>query len=532
MANTKSTQHEVDLTSELNLNKFKVDIKNYNGFNSRNSPYYGGCLSPLYIKDEGTVSENTQYYNGHAYTVRPIEDTTQKGLYKDGTEIGRYARTGFVVQDINVEESGTLVDYYDTNAYIVDNGSNFTIKLGSNTLTKSGTYVDSRIYYDTGIHYAIVETQGIKVYLFRRSYNDGMTVSSWNLSGDDLLYKKNYINIRALQTGQILAQCNSALFWFVDSKIKKVSKTLSFTNLPSMSPLTVSGRGKIYPIIGRSLTGFIIPEVTAVTGTTPTAYYVVRLCPQSFNLSGGSVSLTSTGDNTAELNVVYNYAINNTGESKFYGITWKIGIGTPPDYEDIDVYINKNSLFPFMQAGLKAIKPNDADENVWGVPEFKNYGFNISYLTDTCMLHNRSVIMDYFATKQTHVYALNPYADNLPGPAGGTFVMLDSNNNWRVLADRSGIIQGISYTGAATSLNRTTSIGTLLTPWNSVSNEKNIYYNNGSVVYYDDFSFSWKKITIQNTNELRIIGDYAVVNTTSNTNSIDLSDGDAHHWAN
>ena len=81
MANTKSTQHEIDLTSELNLNKFKADIKAYNGFNERNAPYYGGCLSPLYIKEDGQYSSTDKIYRGHLYSMN-------NGIvYKDGEAI-------------------------------------------------------------------------------------------------------------------------------------------------------------------------------------------------------------------------------------------------------------------------------------------------------------------------------------------------------------------------------------------------------------------------------------------------------------
>ena len=81
MANTKSTQHEIDLTSGLNLNKFKADIKPYNGFNERNAPYYGGCLSHLWMKDDGNIGNKARYYKGHLYESKSLLGS--KSLYKD-----------------------------------------------------------------------------------------------------------------------------------------------------------------------------------------------------------------------------------------------------------------------------------------------------------------------------------------------------------------------------------------------------------------------------------------------------------------
>ena len=121
MANTKSTQHEIDLTSELNLNKFKADIKPYNGFNERNAPYYGGALSPLWIKDEGIGAANIKYYKGHKYS---IEDNQ---LMKDGTSVLNLDSAGFSKERLSSRpgfENIKVLEYYNDNNYVTVNSNN------------------------------------------------------------------------------------------------------------------------------------------------------------------------------------------------------------------------------------------------------------------------------------------------------------------------------------------------------------------------------------------------------------------------
>lgn len=68
----------IPLQSELCLNKQKVDITDFKGWQKCNAPVYGDCLSPLYKKDE----------NHHDIFIGDDNyDFTSGKLYKNGTEV-------------------------------------------------------------------------------------------------------------------------------------------------------------------------------------------------------------------------------------------------------------------------------------------------------------------------------------------------------------------------------------------------------------------------------------------------------------
>lgn len=72
MANGKTDITEIDLTKiDVNLSDYLSDIRPYNGFIKCNSPYIGGLLNNVYIKDFTPISENkiVKVYNGNVYSV-------------------------------------------------------------------------------------------------------------------------------------------------------------------------------------------------------------------------------------------------------------------------------------------------------------------------------------------------------------------------------------------------------------------------------------------------------------------------------
>ena len=52
MANSKNTIQNIPLTAPLNMNMLKTEVKQFNGYNEKNSTVFGGTLSPLYDKNQ------------------------------------------------------------------------------------------------------------------------------------------------------------------------------------------------------------------------------------------------------------------------------------------------------------------------------------------------------------------------------------------------------------------------------------------------------------------------------------------------
>lgn len=72
MANQKAELHNINLkTSEVNLNKYKSDIKPYSGFRKNNSPFYGNVLSPFYGRTFPAIGTNSYVTkDGFIYSLK------------------------------------------------------------------------------------------------------------------------------------------------------------------------------------------------------------------------------------------------------------------------------------------------------------------------------------------------------------------------------------------------------------------------------------------------------------------------------
>ena len=101
MAN-KNDVTRIPLDGLLNLNKYRSDIKQFEGFNKKNSPIYGGVLSPLY-EEKQTINENekTVLVNDDKYSLIKENDNGSY-LYKNGEFIQPYANVNLTKESIKV----------------------------------------------------------------------------------------------------------------------------------------------------------------------------------------------------------------------------------------------------------------------------------------------------------------------------------------------------------------------------------------------------------------------------------------------
>jgi hypothetical protein len=85
----KAETQKIDFTSALNLNKCQTDIKQFTGFNIKNSPVFGGCLSPFYKKSitKPTAAAYQITRNGDVYKAFSGK------LYKNDTAVMSYDET-------------------------------------------------------------------------------------------------------------------------------------------------------------------------------------------------------------------------------------------------------------------------------------------------------------------------------------------------------------------------------------------------------------------------------------------------------
>lgn len=333
MANTKSTQHEIDLTSALNLNKFKADIKPYNGFNERNAPYYGGCLSPLFIKDDGVQSNETVFYNGSTYSA------SSNTFYKNSQPVMTFDSNGFqkLYPDFSNRNVKDFVQYDDNlRVYIYVNGSNTIINIGGNEINvASPDYRKSYIYRSSNdIYVAIIV--GNLLYMKKLS-TSGSQLNARNVGIENIgLYENNYLCIN-----QYGIQCNTQLFALSD--FEKINYEMYGRHLNSSVTIVCASDGSttsssqtfIQAALGAN-GGFVIPTLTSDE----------RIFAYACVFSTGSVCTLYAADT---------FEVQNAHLYRWYAPLNDLGLSTHVSYtynKDMLPQIGSSTFMPYLQQAI------------------------------------------------------------------------------------------------------------------------------------------------------------------------------------
>lgn len=90
MANTRANLQRIPLTASLNLDQAKFDIRPFEGFNKRNSPFVGNVLQPVYNKVHATTATTAITSSGKLVELYPDGRLTIDGelvyTYPTGTK--------------------------------------------------------------------------------------------------------------------------------------------------------------------------------------------------------------------------------------------------------------------------------------------------------------------------------------------------------------------------------------------------------------------------------------------------------------
>lgn len=100
MANTKNIIQNIPLVGSLNMNTLKTDVKQFQGYNEKNTTVFGGTLSPIYAKEESLYSKTDSYtvydQNGTPITLYAKSDG-YVSLYKGtGSDTKVIESKGFI----------------------------------------------------------------------------------------------------------------------------------------------------------------------------------------------------------------------------------------------------------------------------------------------------------------------------------------------------------------------------------------------------------------------------------------------------
>lgn len=612
MANTKSTQHEIPLNGGLNLNKFNAEIKPYEGFNERNSPMYGGCLSPLWIKSLGSGDAGVQYYKGIKWEVKEGQ------LYRNDVPVMSFDQAYFTKEPFYNFAGKDIPELFDENNYIESENNSITIhyRWAGQNLTfnvPSGyTFVNATFFKedDNNFDFALLVTSGGAQRLYYNirgqvSYanpegTQGSYGTMWGiLDTDILLVNANYIQINTTyfvkESGYVRKYAATCGYTTINDKkcivtvdgkeVKKyIVKSSDDTLLYASSYDTYAGNMPKFLMTTSQYSdelSFNLP-ILFITNNSNIKHSLYFHCNKSYGGFGGSGSGSSGGNGSSS-------SSSGSSGSLGGGIIGPGGAGGGPadnpwysggsssssSSSSMSPFIGNNIGFGVMgllegthrtkqyiiydkdrpgsvYTMLNVVEVLETDCPGTALKAFEHpewYASSIHVFGNLPIICARLYSVDHQEGDQTvpggdlqQVSLTNSYQ-------GGMFSYVSDNgtqyisasggirnqigySRFSVLATASGVkpgtITGISYTGYGE-----TTLGTLVTPWGSISGDKKVYELNSNCVTYFDVDLKLHtKIEIKNNNNpLTFIGDYVVINTTSYLNCYHIPTGARKHWA-
>lgn len=130
----KGTLRLLPLQADLCLNKQKVDIENFKGWNKCNAPVYGNCLSPLY-KNNGThhdIFKGNDYYDWAGGALSKNGTVVLSGA---GSKKIKKTKTNFDYRSMAVSEDGLITYAKETSgtsvAYSLHGGTEQNVNIAN-----------------------------------------------------------------------------------------------------------------------------------------------------------------------------------------------------------------------------------------------------------------------------------------------------------------------------------------------------------------------------------------------------------------
>ncbi|MCQ2247701.1 MAG: hypothetical protein MJZ50_01700 [Treponema sp.] len=112
MANSKNTIQRIPLNGMLNMNTLKTEVKQFEGFNEKNSTVFGGTLSPFYDKTSDLFSSTDSYtvFNSKGQSFSLVKENDRINLYRDKKLVeGIYGNMVTETRELNVPNHNTVV---------------------------------------------------------------------------------------------------------------------------------------------------------------------------------------------------------------------------------------------------------------------------------------------------------------------------------------------------------------------------------------------------------------------------------------
>ena len=160
MANSKNTIQKIPLNGTLNMNTLKTDVKQFEGFNEKNSTVFGGTLSPLFDKTTTLGNEDNSYTIFNSKGV-PYKLTSSKDgvfyLVKNGETVlhDKILSTKTETLDVPDDTVSAATDLDGNLIYITKSG---TVKWPGGTASVPDEVLSARIWVKHSTKYIAAVT--------------------------------------------------------------------------------------------------------------------------------------------------------------------------------------------------------------------------------------------------------------------------------------------------------------------------------------------------------------------------------------
>lgn len=481
MANPKAQIYSIPLQgegSEINLTTYKTDISQFNGFNSKNAPFYGGTLSPMWYKKEDTISTETYIApNGDNYYV------DNGNLYKNGASVMSFSNKSFsnrIVED----------DYYD---YREDE---FYIKKGNPDSNSRVPYMLSTPYGQI-IRYIPSYEGNKKTYLYKYTGN-GRT-----------------------NTPIYCAIIDDTIFIFTSQDVYE-SRTIDYDE-DDVTYVCICNSGSGFDCLTFCVNGHIVLYNETDLNTSTEIDYST-----TYNDEHNFIYVRNNG-------VIESYQLDNSTSGATYAVLRSLRPSSARDS-----LVDSSSLTIRYRVVNSAGNLVDGNISTLSTPKtIKKLNPTNLYFTQYCEGsvvnapgHKVKNLLTYCHIGEAYGYLYNFTKDdegyiNSPFGYAERRQLSESTQEWRLLYNQ-GNIQNISFAEDQTKR------GTIIAPWFTISNDKNIYVDDNSVTFYSEELKKWSVVSIQSdvSNKITVVdNNYIIVNTTSFDNAYIISENRKDHFA-
>ena len=519
MANKNNIQ-TINFNGALNLNKYQCEIKNFDGFNKKNSSIFGGVLTPFF-----DTSYTTDYFgvNNKIYHINKNYNSTRIALYKGDTLVSTLPKYSISKKVIKIEKNILAFELDSTNRNIVHlfvegetkyqfidyNISTDTIINTSTTTIDIGNVSICDMIDQTVVFY---DYNGSKLYICNKQYktsfsynNSGSaicTINRLNSTFDKIIDNVHYARYLISYSGKS-GNINSSI-----SDVHNIVGYVTSGNHLHFSEVT---------LIHNGLNSNQIPKFAPkVYDTNPTFYYVSDI--ENINNSTSSTPLTvymtatptSLDTTTNELTVtcanpitVKNSAVNTTPTSS----------NTTPNPNPSDTTTNPTSsnttnkcsaeITPYFCSILIGCSQNKT--NVYFDSVYKYFIGNTGYIKT-----NDSKYVPY-GHKVDYCDMSSPYKFS---------ILMNYTNISNISVTLNNTISG----------NRKSNIGTIVNEWNSIDGRSNIYVNGNDCMFKNTNNDLIYVSIAQVAPEYNIIGDrYILFRTPHYMNVFDTEKETFYH---